>query len=142
MVEESDQKLGESIHKSFRVTAAVREPIAVEQWKLLPPTTNSREPLTLTFPRPWDWALLLNTITVTLEDSQQVSGRITIDEGERRWSFAPAALWSAGSYYVRIAPSLEDVCGNSVIGAFDRPLRLASDSVNETPSWSRPFRLT
>jgi len=133
--------LRESFYKPFRVTEAVRERIAVEQWRILPPATKSRQPLALMFPEPLDWALLGRTIKIASEGGQPIDGRITIDQGERRWSFTPTASWTAGSYHVLIASSLEDVCGNTLLEAFDRPLRSADDLVYELASRSIPFHL-
>jgi hypothetical protein len=58
MIDFSGRSLGKSFYKFFRLTEAVREPIAVEQWKLLPPATKSNQPLVLMFSKPLDWALL------------------------------------------------------------------------------------
>jgi hypothetical protein len=123
MVDLSGRRLHETFYKHFHVTEAVRERIAVEDWKIAPPVTKGRQPLVLMFPRPLDWALLSHTITITSTGDQSIDGRIAIDQDERRWSFTPTAAWAAGSYHVRAASSLEDVCGNSIIAAFDRPLR-------------------
>jgi hypothetical protein len=38
-------------------------------------------------------------------------------------SFTPTLPWIAGIYHIRVGSILEDVCGNSIAGAFDRPLR-------------------
>jgi hypothetical protein len=127
MVDSSGRPLPESLYKSFLVTEAVREPVAVDQWKILPPATKSRQPLKLMFPRPLDWALLGQSITIVSGDGQPIDGRISIDQGERRWSFTPQSRWAPGSYQIRVAPELEDACGNSLLGAFDRPLRSVSD---------------
>jgi hypothetical protein len=139
MTDLSGSPLPETVHKRFRVTSAVREPIAVEQWKVLPPKTNSRQPLVLTFPRPLDWALLAQTITIASACQDSIDGRMEIDQCEKRWSFIPASPWAAGSHHVRVASSLEDVCGNSVIAAFDRPLRPGSELAYEIGSRSIPF---
>jgi hypothetical protein len=141
MVDLSGRPLRESFYKAFRVTEAVRERIAVEQWRIGPPATNTQKPLALMFPEPLDWALLWHTITVASEGGQPMDGRIAIDQGERRWSFTPTSPWTAGAYCVRIASSLEDVCGNTLLEAFDRPLRSASDLVNELANWSMHFHL-
>jgi hypothetical protein len=141
MTDISGGRLPATVYKRFRVTDAVREPIAVEQWKIMPPETNSRQPLVLIFPRPLDWALLSQTITIVSADKQSIEGRIVIDECERRWSFTPTSPWSAGAYHVGVASSLEDVCGNNVIAAFDRPLRLGSDLAYEVATRSISFRL-
>jgi hypothetical protein len=141
MVDLSGHRLRETFHKRFGVAAAVRENIAVEQWKIVPPATESRQPLVLMFTRPLDWALLSQTITVVSGDEQAIAGRIVIDRCERRWSFTPTSPWAAGCYHVRVASGLEDVCGNSVMSAFDKPLRLGSDLAYEVTNRSVSFQL-
>jgi hypothetical protein len=133
--------LQESIYKRFQVTEAVRERIVVEQWKILLPTKNSHEPLVLMFPRPFDWALLWHTIDLVSERGQSIAGGIAIDEGERRWRFTPSSPWTAGSYSVRIAPGLEDICGNTLLEAFDRPLRSGTTPISPAANRSIPFHL-
>jgi hypothetical protein len=141
MLDLSGRQLRGLFSKHFRVTEAVRTHIAVEQWKIAPPTTKSRRPLELTFPRPLDWALLSWSIGIVSRDGQSIAGRVAIDQCERRWSFTPALPWSSGDYHVRIASSLEDVCGNSVIAAFDRALRPGSDLTSEVENRPVSFRL-
>ena len=46
-----------------------------------------------------------------------------------------------GSYSVRVASCLEDVCGNGLVAAFDRPLRSGSDLAIETANCSIPFHV-
>jgi hypothetical protein len=141
MVDLSGHPLCMGLYKRFRVIEAVREPIAIEQWKISPPATKSFEPLVLMFPKPLDWALLQRTITIASEEGKPVDGRIVIDEGERRWSLTPILPWAPGAYYISIAPSLEDVCGNSMLEAFDRPFRAATELVKEAAPRSIPFHL-
>jgi hypothetical protein len=141
MTDISGIQLPKPVYKRFRVTDAVRESIAIEQWKIAPPLANSRQPLVLMFPRPLDWAMLLHAITIESTSEQSMDGRIEIDQCERRWSFTPTSLWAAGKHHIRVASSLEDVCGNSVTAAFDRPLRSGSDLAYEGMSGSIPFHL-
>lgn len=118
-------------HKRFRVTAAVRQAIGVEQWRVRLPAADSREPLVLRFERPLDRALLVHGIEVRSTDRRRVAGQVSIDETEHRWSFVPSAAWAEGSYEIQVSPSLEDVCGNSVGAAFERPLRQGTEFVRE-----------
>jgi hypothetical protein len=141
MTDSDGQQLRETVYKRFRVTEAVREPVAVEQWEMLLPEANSRQPLALMFPSALDWAQLLHSIAVLSEDEQSIEGQIVVDQCERRWAFTPAAPWAPGSYQVRIATSLEDVCGNNLVAAFDRPLRPGSDLACEAAGRSIPFHL-
>jgi hypothetical protein len=123
MRDASGRRLRETFHKRFRVTEAVREHVAVDAWKIVPPAANSRQPLVLVFPRPLDRALLAQTVTVAAATQETLDGRIVIDQCESRWRFTPTVPWTPGHYQVRVASSLEDVCGNSPISAFDRSLR-------------------
>ena len=141
MVDLSGRPLTEGFCKSFHVTRPLREPIALEQWEILCPKPLTQEPLELLFPVPLDWAQLWHAITAASEDGQPIQGRVAIDYGERRWSFTPQSPWKAGSYYVRIASGLEDVCGNNLFGAFDRLLRSERDLGREDPNHSIPFHI-
>jgi hypothetical protein len=141
MVDASGRTLGKSFHKAFHVTEPVREPIAIEQWRIRPPAAGGRQPLTLSFPSPLDWALLWHAITVASEGGQPIHGEIAIDRCEGRWRFTPTSPWAAGSYDVHIAASLEDACGNSPLGAFDRPLRSGPRLAFEAASRSIPFQI-
>jgi hypothetical protein len=139
MIDLSGRPLSEGFGKPFQVTKAVREPIALAQWEILRPRAMSRQPLELTFPVPLDWAQLWHAITVVSEGGRLMEGRIAIEHGERRWSLTPKSPWKSGSYDVRIASDLEDVCGNTPLEAFDRPLRSASDLRSQVGSRSIPF---
>lgn len=142
MTDISGGQLAKTVYKRFRVTDAVREPIAVERWQVVPPRAGSRQPLLLMFPRPLDWAMLAHAITIESTSEQSVDGRIEIDPHETRWRFTPTSTWVAGNYRIRIASTLEDVCGNSVTAAFDRPLRPgSSDLAYEAGSRSIPFHI-
>ena len=142
MVDLSGRSLRERFYKPFLVASAVRAPVAVAHWKVLPPATKSRQPLTIQFPEPLDWALLWHAITVAPDGGPPIPGRISIDQGERRWRFTPTSPWVAGRYVVRVASELEDVCGNSLLAAFDRPLRPGSDLTIEKANYSIPFHVT
>jgi hypothetical protein len=141
MIDFFGRSIGEGFYKSFHVTEAIRQPIAVEQWTILPPEKKGHQSLVLLFPKPLDWALLWHAISIASEGGQPIDGRIDIDQGEKRWSFTPTSPWTKGSYQVRIASSLEDVCGNNLLGAFDRPLRSASDRVDGTANRSISFHV-
>lgn len=139
MMSQSGDRLRKAVCKRFRVADAVREQIAVEAWKIRAPKANSPGPLAVTFPRPLDWGLLSHAIKVRSPAGQPVAGEISIDQSETRWSFAPASPWSPGVYDIHVASTLEDVCGNSIIAAFDRPLRSGSDLAYEVAGHSILF---
>jgi hypothetical protein len=125
--------MGSGFDKPFRVTGALREPVAVESWRILPPPPQSREALQLIFPRSLDWALLWRALRVASESGEPIEGRIAIDQDEKRWRFTPKASWTPGRYQVRVEPGLEDVCGNDLLGPFDRRVRPAKLSSVQAP---------
>jgi len=139
MIDVYGRPLREGFNKSFCVSQAIRQPIAIEKWKILPPALESHEPLELTFPRPLDWAQLWHGIAVVSKTGQPISGRIDIDLGETRWRFTPDAPWQAGPHSVSVAPGLEDLCGNTPYGAFDGPFRSPGEVADEASVRSIPF---
>jgi hypothetical protein len=124
--------LRERFRKTFLVSDAVREPIAVEQWRIRVPAKGTFEPLGLEFPRPLDWAQLWRGIGVASGNGEPIRGQVDIDCGETRWRFVPEAPWLAGAYSALVSPDLEDVCGNTVYGPFDGPLGSAEDVARKT----------
>jgi hypothetical protein len=133
--------LRKPFRKHFVVGGPIREPISVESWNVSPPVTGSRQALALMFTSPLDWALLFHTITIESADGSVIDGRVLVDQCERRWSFTPSSPWVAGVYHIRVGSSLEDVCGNRVTGAFDRPLRKDPHAVREINSTRLIFQL-
>jgi hypothetical protein len=141
MIDLCGRPLRESFRKRFVVSDAVREAISPEHWKILPPATGGRQPLALRFKNPLDWGLLLRTITVESADGLRIDGQVLVDQCESRWSLTPNSPWTAGVYRIRVASGLEDVCGNTMTGAFDRPLRKDAN-LEATTNNSLTFQLT
>ena len=141
MIDLYGRPLRERFRKSFLVGDPVREHISVEHWEILPPVTGSRQAVVVTFTTPLDWALLLQTIIIGSADGSVIAGQVVVDQCERRWSFTPTSPWVAGMYHIHVRSSLEDVCGNSITGAFDRPLRKDSHPMREIKGSSLSFQL-
>jgi hypothetical protein len=141
MIDMHGRPLGDRFRKRFLAGNPVRERISVESWKLLPPVTGSTQALVLLFKSPLDWALLLQTITVQSAEGCVIAGQVAVDQCEKRWTFTPTSPWIAGMYQIYVGSSLEDVCGNSMAGAFDRPIRKAPDPATPTSSSSLVFQL-
>lgn len=141
MIDLYGRPIGKTFRKHFVVGDSVREPIAVESWNAMFPASGSREALVLRFANPLDWAVLLRSITIVFADGSVIDGRVAIDQSERRWSFTPSSPWNAGVYQVHVDCGLEDVCGNRITSAFDRPLRKYPNAEPETNSSSLTFEL-
>jgi hypothetical protein len=83
----------------------------------------------------------LQTITIGSADGSMIEGQVVVDQCERRWSFTPTSPWIARVHHIRVGCSLEDVCGNSIIGAFDRPLLKRDNLVTGANGSSLTFQL-
>jgi hypothetical protein len=99
---------------------ADRTPPDPSSFELTAPRT-AEAVLTLDFPEPLDHALLGRLIRVEDASGVTLPGRVAISRDEKRWAFTPDRPWVAGDYAVRIDPALEDLAGNSVARAFERP---------------------
>ena len=141
MIDLHGRPLRERFGKRFLVGDPIREEILVESWEVLPPVTGSRQALVIMFKRPLDWALLSHTISIGSAAGSAVAGQVVVDQSEKRWSFTPTSPWTAGMYHVCVGAGLEDVCGNSIVGAFDRPFRKNHHPVTQTNSSSLIFEL-
>jgi len=142
MIDQQGRPLRKGFRKHFVAGDPLREQISVEDWKTLPPVTGSRAALVLMLPSPLDWALVLQSITVESAQGAPIDGHVVVDQSERRWRFSPNSPWIAGRYCIRVRSCLEDVCGNSVSGAFDRPLGKHPNRIAKINASSLTFRLT
>ena len=111
--------LKEGFTRTFMVGPADREPIKPEQWKMHPPKAGTRERLELDFLKPMDHALASRVIEVTDPAGNPIEGDAALSEGERRWTFIPAAAWKNGAGWVVIQTTLEDLAGNNVGKPFE-----------------------
>lgn len=136
------RSLREPFRKDFVAGDPVRERISIEDWTILPPATGSQQALVLMFTSPLDWALLFQTITIETADGSVIDGRAAVDQYERRWSFTPTSPWTGGEHHILVRPTLEDVCGNNIRAAFDRPLRKDPNLEAERSGASLNFHLT
>lgn len=139
MIDVHGRPLHEAFNKSFGVSEALRARFAIEDWTISAPAAGSRDSLKLTFPRPLDWAQLWHGITVASETGQSLGGSIAIGVGETQWQFIPEEAWQARAHSVRVAPGLEDICGNTLYGPFDAPIRSADEVALQTAIRTIPF---
>lgn len=123
------QRLAAPFVKGFRTSAPVRTSLSPDDWVLDIPAAGGRAPLALIFPHPMDHALLAGGISIARLGGGSVDGQISTADDDRTWRFTPSSCWISGSYRLDLDSDLEDVCGNGLAGAFDRPLR-ASDDLN------------
>lgn len=119
LLDAEGQPLAEGFRKPFRTTKALRIVPAVEDWKRTTPGVATRDALVLTFPRPFDHALLQRFIQVRDERKKRVPGRLVVGADERSVSFHPELPWSGTAHEVVVDGRLEDLAGNTPEGLFD-----------------------
>lgn len=126
-----DPHLGLPIRKSWRVTAALRKPVAPASWRVIPPDMGTRDALQITFPAALDDAAT-ELVAVAGPEGGRVQGLATLSDGETRWRFVPDTAWSTGAYAIRVHPTLEDPAGNRVCSAFEQVEESAVDCQETT----------
>ena len=111
--------LKENFSRAFTAGPADREPIKPAEWKMRSPKAGTRDGLEVGFPKPMDHALASRVIQVTDRAGNAIEGEATVSDGERRWTFVPAADWKKGAGWVIIQTTLEDLAGNNVGKPFE-----------------------
>ena len=133
------QPLGRPFEKRFEVGPPDREAPEPEAWKLSPPTLGGTGPLAISFPEPMDHALALRMIRVVDEKGTELRGTPALDDGERRWSFVPDAVWAPGRYGAVVQTTIEDLAGNNVGKPFEVDLAQGPKKVESRQTVKLPF---
>jgi hypothetical protein len=111
--------LKESYRKTFKVLAPIDHIPITKTWKLRTPMAGATGPLTVTFPRPMDHALLHRVVWVTDARGKTVPGTVSVTDEETRWHFTPKQPWRAGTYHLVADTTLEDLAGNNLTRPFE-----------------------
>lgn len=99
--------------RSFLVSGALRTRPDVSLWTVNAPCAGTRDPLTVSFDRPFDRHLLAHALRLETGDALGIDGTIQIEDMERTWSFTPQQPWPLGDLRLVGNPILEDVAGNN-----------------------------
>jgi hypothetical protein len=108
----------EGFRKTFRGGPAQRTPPRPSDWHVNSPKAGSSEPLTVDFPGPMNYPLLLRMLHVAGAHGM-VAGTVSVAQHEAKWRFTPAEPWKAGKYQLIVDTALEDLAGNHIGQAFD-----------------------
>jgi hypothetical protein len=133
--------LREGYRKSFTAGPPEEEPIDPAQWHLAAPAAGTTEPLTVTFPRPLDHALLHRLVWVRGPAGDRLAGQVRVSDHERRWQFTPQQPWQAGSHQLVIDTTLEDRAGNRVGEPFEVDVFKPIERKVETKTVQVPFAI-
>jgi hypothetical protein len=119
LLDAEGRPMGKDYTKKFRTSAEDHTRVKVEDWKLVAPQAETREPLVVAFPRRLDHKSLERFLTITNAAGKRVDGAIEIGKEEKSWTFRPAQPWTEPEYRLNVDPDLEDVAGNNLRRPFD-----------------------
>lgn len=105
--------------KQFQVGPVDRTMPTTDLWRISPPTSGTRDPLTVDLPEPLDHALLSRMLKVINGRDAKVSGTAAPSRHDRQWTFAPTEPWQPGDYFIEVDTELEDLAGNNLRRPFD-----------------------
>jgi hypothetical protein len=110
--------LVEGFRKSFRGGPAERNPPDPKQWEVTAPKAGTLNALTVNFPTMMNYPLLQRMLGVSGAQGR-LTGTVSIDRQETRWSFTPHDPWRPGDYQLIVDTAIEDLAGNHVGQPFD-----------------------
>ena len=130
------QRLNKEFRQAYSIGNAIRQAIALAQWQINSPRTGTREPLEVQFTRSLDQAMLSHAISVRSSDGNPIIGHIQLTANESLWSFTPEHPWEPSLHYLSVAPELEDVAGNNLLGPLDVKLTtpIVGSTMQATPN--------
>ncbi|MFN3214849.1 MAG: hypothetical protein ACE37M_17240 [Henriciella sp.] len=121
--------------KTFLVSDPLRTMADTKLWKVNTPCAATREPLEVTFERPFDRHLLTKHLKVLAFPAEIVEGEVEVGVGERTWRFTPQNPWPRRGLNIRVDAVLEDVAGNNFLELLDHAVNMESTgrTSNEIP---------
>jgi len=133
--------LKEEYRHELRAGPPIERPLSIDDWRVVPPAHDTRDPLVVTFPWPLDRALLTRAVGVAFPDGRSVDGNIMVDAGETTWKFTPRDPWRAGDYHLAVLTLLEDPSGNRVGRAFEVKMFERADRTPQPERTTLPFTI-
>jgi hypothetical protein len=110
--------LASEFRHRYRVGSADDKALQTADWRITAPSAGTRDPVTVTFPKPLDYGLLQRSLAVS-RGSRTLAGDQQISDGETRWEFVPRSEWERGPHVLTVLPILEDLAGNRIGRAFE-----------------------
>ena len=102
-----------------------------ESWDLIIPLANTREPLTIRFHEPLDYALLNNRALEVVFNERPLDSHQEISKNGLGIRIIPMTPWIAGRYHIQINPRLEDLAGNSIERPFEVDLKKETEDLSK-----------
>ncbi|HUP79439.1 MAG TPA: Ig-like domain-containing protein, partial [Pirellula sp.] len=113
------QPLAAAFVKKFRVIGPDGRQPNPKNWKIVAPSANSKQPISLTFDEPLDHAMLNRVVQIRDASKALVAGSIGVKDRETVWCFEPTDPWKPGTYIISVATNIEDLAGNNLARPFE-----------------------
>ena len=113
------EPLKETFKKTIRALAPDDKKPDPKKWKLAAPAASTTKPLTVTFEKSLDHALLQRMLWVEDNKGRRVEGTIAVADKETVWHFQPKDAWRAGTYRLVADERLEDLAANNIAEPFE-----------------------
>ncbi|GHB83047.1 hypothetical protein GCM10007390_42470 [Persicitalea jodogahamensis] len=135
-------KLGASLPKTYdkSFVAGLRDSLSPvpAKWKIMVPSSGTRQSTKVEFNEPLDYSLLAESLSILDKNGRVVKGKWEIGEDEKAAHFKPLGSWQAGNYTLQVLTILEDLAGNNLNRPFDLDVTkkragLHSDEVIKVP---------
>src|SRR5262249_55251171 len=104
---------------TFRALAPDDKLPDLNKWKLEAPAAGATKPLTVSFEKSLDYALVQRLLWVEDEKGHRVEGAVALGEKETSWRFQPKGAWRAGKYNLVVDTGLEDLAANTLVQPFE-----------------------
>jgi hypothetical protein len=114
--------LGQTARHTFRVSFPILEAIKETDWRIVPPTVGSLDPVVVHFDRVMDALLCQDEIGVLTPSGEAVETRLSLAPDGTAAQLVPSQPWRAGEHRLFASERLEDVCGNRLGEALDHDL--------------------
>lgn len=118
--------------KTFQVSEALRTLPDSKLWTSNAPCVGTRDPLTVTFDRPFDRHLLTHALRLQTEVGRSIDGVIDVTDAEHAATFTPLEPWTNENLVLIANPVLEDVAGNNFRGLLDHTSGQQENNVSTT----------
>jgi len=110
-----------------------------ENWSLVLPKGNTKDPLIIRFGESLDHALATKALEIIAPSGQPINGNVVLQKEDTEWVFTPSNNWKASSYSIQIKAELEDVAGNNLNRLFDRNIEKEDTLKKSLPYYSLDF---
>lgn len=120
-----------SFEHVFTASDALRNLPDTALWQFETPRISTRDPLLITFDRPFDRQMSHSAITVLDAGGQVVSGLVSIEDAEQTWRFAPHDVWTTQSLSIVADATFEDVAGNNLRELLDHSVGIEPRAIDQ-----------